>query len=476
MATLRLFRVPSVRLLVAAGLLAAVLDGGPQAAARAEAAEDQAAASVFRVFLKDGTPLVSYGEYARVGDRVIFTVPLGSIVHPDGFQVVSLPLAQVDWERTSRYTDTVRYQRYASTRGDADYTALTAEVARALSELALTPDPARKLDIARRTRALLIEWPRTHFGYRSREVRDLALVLDEAISEIRAQQGQNSFEFDLVAVIEPPPGEVLPVPTPQQTMAAAAAAARAADVPAERMSLQQAILAALAAPGTTAAPAWAGPLRKAVVADQKKDLRLARSYADLSSRAVREATRLADDGDVEGVTRVLAAARRRDTQLGARRPDDMASLVAALESHLDTARTRRLELDRWQYRLDTYAAYRSAVDGVLDHLTRLATDLGAIRAMAGPSPSRLNRMRARLAEVRVAMLPLVPPDELRDVHAGLGSALALMDEAVRQREAAIAAADRQLAGNASAAAAGALLLFDRARAGIGDYFGRPGPR
>jgi hypothetical protein len=459
--------------LVAAGVVACVLAGAAPSPARAAAPDEGPVATLFRVFLKDGTPLVSYGEYARVGDRVVFTVPLGSAASPDSFQVVSLPLTQVDWERTSRYTDTVRYQRYAATRGDADYTALTAEVARALSELALNPDPARKLDIARRTRAMLIEWPRTHFGYRSREVRDLALVLDEAISEIRAQQGQNSFEFDLVAVIEPPPGEVLPVPSEREAMTAAVAAAKAADVPAERLSLQQSILAALSAPGRTTPPAWVPAMRKTVEAEQKKEVRLARAYTDLASRAAREATRLAAEGDVTGVNEVMAAALRRDTQLGGRRPDDMASLVAALEATLDAAKTRRLELDRWQYRLETHAAYRSKIESVLARLNRMAEDLGAIRAMAGPSHSRLGRLRGQLADSRVSMLPLDPPAELRDVHAGLLSALSLMEEAVRQREAAVAAADRALAGNASAAAAGAVLLFDRARAGIQAYFARP---
>ncbi len=32
-------------------------------------------APLFRVFLKDGTTLVSYGELARVGDRVVFSMP-----------------------------------------------------------------------------------------------------------------------------------------------------------------------------------------------------------------------------------------------------------------------------------------------------------------------------------------------------------------------------------------------------------------
>ncbi|HYC47010.1 MAG TPA: hypothetical protein VED01_16160, partial [Burkholderiales bacterium] len=34
-------------------------------------------AALFRLFLTDGTAMVSYGEYARVDDRVIFSMPVG---------------------------------------------------------------------------------------------------------------------------------------------------------------------------------------------------------------------------------------------------------------------------------------------------------------------------------------------------------------------------------------------------------------
>ena len=35
--------------------------------------------TLFRVFLNDGTAIVSYGEYARVGDRVVFSMPIGAV-------------------------------------------------------------------------------------------------------------------------------------------------------------------------------------------------------------------------------------------------------------------------------------------------------------------------------------------------------------------------------------------------------------
>ena len=35
--------------------------------------------TLFHVFLRDGSTVVSYGEYARVGDRLVFSMPLGAV-------------------------------------------------------------------------------------------------------------------------------------------------------------------------------------------------------------------------------------------------------------------------------------------------------------------------------------------------------------------------------------------------------------
>lgn len=430
-------------------------------------------APVFRIFLKDGTPLISYGEYTRTGDRVVFSVPLGSVSSPEAFQVVSLPADAVDWTRTARYTDAARYRRYAETRGDRDYTALTAEVAQALTEIALTPDASAKLPIARRTRAKLIGWPRTHYGYRSGEVRDLALTMDEVISDALAELGQDSFSFDLVAVLEPPDGGLLPAPTYEETINSARAVARLSDSPAERMSLQQAILSVL---GTrrSAETHWTVETRGAVARDLRREQQTDRAYGALAARAMRDASRLADQGDVAGVTRVIDDVRVRDARLGRQRADQVVALMATLEPLIFAARERRLQLDRWDLRNRTHAAYRDATTLALRRLDGLKRDLDAIRTFAGPAPSRFGTLRSRLNDVKGALAPLDVPEDLRGAHDTLASAVALMDEAVRLRNDAVLGADRRLSDHASAAAAGGLLLLDRARSAIAAYFQRPG--
>src|SRR3982750_2445517 len=40
-------------------------------------AQSSATATLYRVFLQDGTTLVSYGDYARVADRMVLSVPVG---------------------------------------------------------------------------------------------------------------------------------------------------------------------------------------------------------------------------------------------------------------------------------------------------------------------------------------------------------------------------------------------------------------
>src|SRR6266511_1588686 len=93
----------------------------PPCAAQAETPRDAPqppgigiqAPALFRIFLKDGTALASFGEFARVGERVIFSLPLGT----GRDQLASVASSEVDWARTDRYSDAVRATHYAATRG-----------------------------------------------------------------------------------------------------------------------------------------------------------------------------------------------------------------------------------------------------------------------------------------------------------------------------------------------------------------------
>src|SRR5229473_1446225 len=111
--------------------------------------------TMFRVFLKDGMSLVSYGEFARVNDRVVFSMPTSASVNDPQLQLVSLSADDVDWDRTTRYAEAARSARYMVTQADAHYVMLTAEIGQALNDISLTTDLASRLEIVERARKTL---------------------------------------------------------------------------------------------------------------------------------------------------------------------------------------------------------------------------------------------------------------------------------------------------------------------------------
>src|SRR5262245_15480084 len=93
-------------------------------------------ANLFRVFLKAGTSVVSYGDFSRVGDRLIFSMPIGEVGQKGReprLHVVNLPISTVDWAATSKYADSVRYRHYMATRAESDYGLIAGEVAAVLN-------------------------------------------------------------------------------------------------------------------------------------------------------------------------------------------------------------------------------------------------------------------------------------------------------------------------------------------------------
>src|SRR5439155_7971118 len=70
-------------------MAAAVLSAALVVPVRSAAAAANDDATLLRVFLTDGTSLVSYGEPARVGDRIIFSMPTAAIPNPP-LQLVNL--------------------------------------------------------------------------------------------------------------------------------------------------------------------------------------------------------------------------------------------------------------------------------------------------------------------------------------------------------------------------------------------------
>ena len=168
-------------------------------------------ATLLRVFLADGTSLVSYGELARVGDRVIFSMPTAATPNPP-LHLVDIAASRVDWDRTNHYTDAARAAHYLDSQADLDYAALSNRVAQALNDVAQSGDASRRLAVAQDARKLLAAWPEAHYNYRLADVRQMLSLLDEAIADLRAVTGQGRFDLSLSAFTAPPASSVTLLP------------------------------------------------------------------------------------------------------------------------------------------------------------------------------------------------------------------------------------------------------------------------
>ena len=422
-----------------------------------------ASTALYRIFLLDGTTLISYGEFARVADRVVFSIPIGNPLPQPTLQLVSIAQSSVDWERTDKYSAAVRAKRYAESRGEEDFALLTGRVIEALNLLALTPDPAKRLSMAEEARQNLAQWPTQNFGYRATEVAQLSGMLDEVVSELRVAAGQSSFDLSLVANATPaPPMELLPDPDLRETMEQALAAARVTPEPAERVTLLRAVIDAIKEPAS--AGGWAAALHAKASADLAAELQTEKAYADLTARTIEAAKAGARRGDVYGLQAIIQRALTADERLGRRRAGEMSALLSFVDLRLDEARQVRLAMDQWEARRALFASYRRDLAPSLADFRRVQGWLVDIRQLAGPAPALLDRLDQRVTIASRALAALKVPAELATVHSTVGAAFQMARRAALVRRNAVQSRDMKLAWDASSAAAGALMLMDHALA------------
>jgi hypothetical protein len=413
------------------------------------------------LFLMDGTTLISYGEFSKVADRVVFSIPLGATDGAPALELVSIPQTSVDWDRTDRYSQAVRAKRYAETAGESDFAVLSVRVAEALNQITQTSDPSRRLAMAVEARGNLARWPAANFGYRGGDVAQLVAMLDEVISELRVAAGQSSFDVSLVANVTPAPvPDLLPAPGFRETMEQAVMAASTTTEPTERVSLLRAVASALRDPALEGG--WAAALHARASTELAAELRIDRSYLDLSSSTIASARARSARGDVNGVRALVQVVLKADDRLGRRRPQETAALLALLDLRLDDARRIRLARDAWIVRLDLFRTYRATIAPALLEMRRLTASLENIRQLAGPAPGLLPRLEQRLVMARQQWAAVTPPVELQAAHELFANAWQMARRAASGRRNAVLSGDMKLAWEASSAAAGALMLFERA--------------
>jgi hypothetical protein len=435
---------------------------------RAAAAPSPDEATLLRVFLTDGTSLVSYGEPARVSDRVIFSMPTATTPNPP-LHLVNLPLSRVDWDRTTRYAATARAAHYVATQAEDDYAALSNDVTSTLNEVALTADPSQRLAIVQRARQTLADWPQSHFNYRAAEVRQMLGLLDDAIADLQASRTPGRFSLTLSAFTDPPTiaEPLLPDPvTPREAIEQVLTAARSVDMSADRTSLLTTAVAAIDREKDALPPEWAAGVRAEAKVLIAEEVRLDRAYKSLTTRMMTQANRRARVADVQGLERMVQVIQQNDAALGGKRPDAVNSLIVAVQAKLDAARQLQLARDRYALRAPELGVYRLAIQLPIDLFAQLKPALEAVKALASSPPETLNLLQRNVARILELAAAIVPPTELASAHALLISAVQLAGNAAQIRREAIMAGDMARAWDASSAAAGALMLGARARSDI----------
>ncbi|MGH9204254.1 MAG: hypothetical protein ACRD2A_23755, partial [Vicinamibacterales bacterium] len=247
---------------------------------------------LYRVFLADGTTLVSFGEWMRVEDRLVLSVPTTPGAGPGDLHLVSIPIKTVDLPRSERYADAVRATNYAATRGEADFAKLSGDVAHALNQIAVIPDPRERLKAAERARHSLTEWPGAHYGYRAAEVREIIGVLDGVISGLRAsagQAGQGRFDLALSATTDPVVEPLQAPPDHTEVAQQLMKASTLASSPAEKVSLLQSVVALVDRAMDLLPTALATTIRATALGGIAEEQRIDSLYARLRAVTLSEA-------------------------------------------------------------------------------------------------------------------------------------------------------------------------------------------
>jgi hypothetical protein len=427
---------------------------------------DAATPTLFHLFLIDGTDITSYGEYARVGDDVVFSITAGGSAEDPRLQLVTLPAKNVDWVRTDRANESVRAAHYAATRGDEDFQYLSNEVARVLNEIAVSPDRARALALAQRAHEVLVQWPKDHYQYRANEVREIQSIVDNAIATLRGQPVA-AFELSLVAsgadLVREPPATV---PTAQTQLAQLLRVADLTGRAADRVALLQTALGVLEENAPRYAPAEWSSLRDTIKDRIDREEDVDRRYSQMSQRLLDAASRAAASAKASDVERVLARVARQDQKLGGTRPETVQAIRASIETHLENARRLRLLRDQWILRQSAYRSYQSRVGNQIAQLVKAQPQLEAIRRLDGPSPRRLLSLMNRLGGGANHLERLDVPPELKSAHELLVGAWRFAENAAAGRFEAANTGNVTTAWMASSAAAGSMMLLSRAQTEI----------
>ena len=367
---------------------------------------------LLRVFLTDGTSIVSYGEPARAGDRVVFSMPTSTTPNPP-LILVNLPIARVDWERTTRYSAAARATRYVQTQADADYAQLTNDVATTLNDVAHAATPTERLQIVERARKALAEWPETHFNFR--RSRSAADADDARRGDCGSAGGDRARPLYLVAVgVRRRGGAGRAAAAARRRRKKRSSRCWRRPGPPKARSIAQRCCQPRSARSTatgrccrpTGQRRRARPRRLAVRSEVRIDQNYRALTADTMLLANHRHAASETSAASSGCWRRSSFAMRRS---GGKRPDAVNALVEAVEAKLDAARRLRLARDRYDLRVPVLARYWLAIKAPMDLFAQLRPSLEAVKALSGSTPATL----ADIAAERGADSARSPPRSCR---------------------------------------------------------------
>jgi hypothetical protein len=107
-------------------------------------------------------------------------------------------------------------------------------------------------------------------------------------------------------------------------------------------------------------------------------------------------------------------------------------------------------------------SYRDEAAKVVSSIDPVKQALAEIRALSGPAPRSLKKVRQRVTAAGQRLAAIVPPPEAASYHALLISACNLAGQAIDLRERAVLTQDMRKAWDASAASSGATMLLTKA--------------
>ena len=325
-------------------------------------------------------------------------------------------------------------------------------------------DPRERLATAERARQKLADWPAAHYGYRIDEVREALNVLDEVTAQLRVGVGITRFDLSLSAPLPAPPPPPLPPPSDAELMEQFVAAASISESPAERMSLLQTVLRLLDRAVGLLPKEWADRIRGTASADLEREREIERAYDALQTSTLEAAAKLAARGKMSDIEKLRDKVRAEDQRLGGQRAGDVAALLATIDLEAAAAIEIREATKMWERRAPAYRRYRRAMNSSFKTFNEAIDPLERVKAMSGPPVNTIPPLAKRLAQSSKTVAKVEAPEDLASTHALIRSAWELADSAFRLRLDSVSQNSVDVAQRASSAAAGALMLYQRARA------------